>query len=68
LFDYILSGLEHLAPERQDAMARFVRQELQASQAKFYIIKDSGVFAGRNPAHGLDGQRSSRATTGGKQR
>ena len=68
LFDYILSGLENLTSEQQAALAGFVGQELQANQGKYYITKDSGVFAGRRPTHRVDGQRSSRTTTGGKQR
>lgn len=46
LTDYILSGLPDLSADQRAGLARFVSQELQASQGKVYITKDSGVFSG----------------------
>jgi SAM-dependent methyltransferase len=44
LVAYILSGRVKLPPDRQQELARFVEQELQARGGTFYITKDSGIF------------------------
>jgi len=44
LTDYILSGRIVLTPEQKEDLAEFVKREMNASNGKFYITKDSGVF------------------------
>lgn len=45
LIDYILSGRIRLTPDQQLNLAKSVEQVLKLNDGKFYITKDSGVFA-----------------------
>lgn len=48
LTDYILSGRIKLSSDQQLDLAKFVEQELKASDNKFHISVDAGVFKSNN--------------------